>query len=78
VLFGPDMRDFPDVAAWLLKAGAAIQAENEHDLFAACDRLLSDPEQARVMGERARGVVKEHQGTTERVVQDLVGFLARP
>ena len=55
VLFGPDMHDFPDVSAWLLKAGGAIQAENERDLFAACDRLLSDPEQARVMGERARG-----------------------
>ena len=78
VLFGPDMRDFPDVAAWLLKAGAAIQAENEHDLFAACDRLLSDPAEAREMGERARAVVEEHQGTTGRVVQDLVDFLARP
>ena len=78
VLFGPDMHDFPDVAAWLLKAGGAIQAENERDLFAACERMFSDPEEARAMGERARGVVKEHQGTTERVVQDLVGFLARP
>jgi hypothetical protein len=54
----------PDVAAWLLKAGAAIfkkgggGAENELDLFAACDRLLLlIPEQARVMGERVRGVV---------------------
>jgi 3-deoxy-D-manno-octulosonic-acid transferase len=77
VLFGPDMRDFPDVAAWLLKAGAAIQAENELDLFAACDRLLSDPEQARVMGERARGVVTEHRGATERIVRDLAAMVAR-
>jgi 3-deoxy-D-manno-octulosonic-acid transferase len=77
VLFGPDMRDFPDVAAWLLKAGAAIQAENELDLFVACDRLLSDPEQARVMGERGRGVVTEHQGATERIVRDLAGMVAR-
>ncbi len=77
VLFGPDMHDFPDVSAWLLKAGGAIQAENERDLFAACDRLLSDPEQARVMGERARGVVTEHQGATERIVRDLAGVVAR-
>jgi 3-deoxy-D-manno-octulosonic-acid transferase len=77
VLFGPDMRDFPDVAAWLLKAGGAIQAENELDLFAACDRLLSDPEQARVMGERARGVVTEHQGATERIVRDVAAMVAR-
>jgi len=78
VLFGPDMHDFPDVAAWLLKAGGAVQAENERDLFAACNRLLSDPEQARVMGERARQVVAEHLGTTERVVRDLAGVVARP
>jgi len=78
VLFGTDMHDFPDVSAWLLKAGGAIQAANEGDLFAACDRLLSDPEQARVMGERARQVVAEHLGATERVVRDLAVVVARP
>ena len=76
VLFGPDMHDFPDIAAWLLKAGGAIQAANEVELYDACQRLLSNPEEARNMGARARGVVTEHQGTTERVVRDLAGFLA--
>ena len=75
VIFGPDMHDFPDVAAWLLAAGGAIQAQNENDLFAACQRLLSNPEEARGMGERARTVVKEHEGATGRVVQDLLGLL---
>lgn len=75
VLFGPDMHDFPDVAAWLLKAGGAIQT-NEGDLASACGRLLMNPEEARAMGERARAVVIEHQGTTERVAQDLIGLLA--
>lgn len=77
VLFGPDMHDFPDVAAWLLEAGGAIQAANEQELFAACHRLLSNPGEAKSMGERARGVVREHQGATEEVVQDVVGLLAR-
>lgn len=78
VLFGPDMHDFPDVSAWLLKAGGAIQTGSERDLYAACDRLLSDPAGARDMGERARSVVMEHQGATERVVQDLADFTRRP
>ncbi|HET7909077.1 MAG TPA: glycosyltransferase N-terminal domain-containing protein [Nitrospira sp.] len=78
VLFGPDMHDFPDIAAWLLKAGGAIQAANERELYDACRRLLLDPEEARIMGERARAVVAEHQGTTERIVQDLVDLLGRP
>lgn len=77
VLFGPDMHDFPEIAAWLLQAGGAMQAGNEGDLSAACDRLLSDPQAARAMGERARRVVLEHRGATERLVQDLVGALAR-
>ncbi len=76
VLFGPDMHDFPDVAGWLLKAGGAIQAANEGELYDACRRLLSNPEEAKDMGERARAVVTEHQGATERVVRDLAGFLA--
>ena len=77
VIFGPDMHDFPDVSAWLLTAGGAIQAANEQELCAACDRLLSDPEGAKAMGERARSVVMEHQGATERVIQDLAGSTAR-
>lgn len=76
VLFGPDMHDFPDVAAWLLKGGGAIQVGNEEDLFAACGQLLSNPEQAKTMGDRARGVVTEHQGATERVVRDLARLVA--
>jgi hypothetical protein len=29
------------------------------------------------MGARARGVVREHQGATERVVRDLAGHFLR-
>ena len=71
-----DTHDFPDVAAWLLKAGGAIQVANEGELHDACWRLLSNPEEAKDMGERARAVVTEHQGATERVMRDLAGFLA--
>jgi 3-deoxy-D-manno-octulosonic-acid transferase len=76
VLFGPDMHDFPDVSAWLLNSGGALQAASEGDLYDACHRLLSDPEAARTMGERARAVVTEHQGATDRVVQDVVALLS--
>jgi 3-deoxy-D-manno-octulosonic-acid transferase len=75
VLFGPDMHDFPDVAVWLVNAGGAIQVDNEGGLYAACDRLLSEPQEAKAMGERARRVVAEHQGATERVVEDVLTLL---
>jgi 3-deoxy-D-manno-octulosonic-acid transferase len=75
VLFGPDMHDFPDVAAWLLKGGGAIQAADETELFEACYRLLSDREAASRMGAQGRAVVTEHLGATERVLQDVIGLL---
>ena len=75
VLFGPDMHDFPDVSKWLVEAGGAMQANNADDLYAVCHRLLSDPQLARTMGDQARRVVTEHQGTTVHIVKDIVHLL---
>ncbi len=75
VLFGPDMHDFPDVSCWLLEAGGAVQLRNEEELYSICRRLLADPQEARLMGDRARRVVTDNQGTTVKIVQDIVTVL---
>jgi 3-deoxy-D-manno-octulosonic-acid transferase len=75
VVFGPDMHDFPDVSRWLLDAGGAVQASDEEDLYAICHRLLADPLEARMMGDRARRVVTDNQGTTVNIVRDIVNVL---
>jgi len=75
VLFGPDMHDFPDVSKWLIDAGGAVQARNEEDLYATAHRLLINPQEARMMGEHARLVVTEHQGTTAKIVRDIAGIV---
>jgi 3-deoxy-D-manno-octulosonic-acid transferase len=75
ILFGPDMHDFPDVSRWLLDAGGAIQLRNEQELYAECRRLLADPQQARMVGDRARHVVTDNQGTTAKIVQDIVSVM---
>ena len=72
ILFGPDMRDFPDVSRWLVEAGGAIQVSDEDDLFNRCRELLSVPALARAMGEKARRVVEENRGSTERIVRDIL------
>ena len=77
VLFGPDMHDFPDVSKWLLDAGGAVLAKDEDELYAACERLLTDRDTAAAMGRHGRRVVTAHQGTTERIVQDVVSILSR-
>ena len=76
VLFGPDMRDFPDVSTWLLETGGAIQVKDEHDLFEHCQKLLSDKGLAQAMGRKAQGVVQDNRGTTREIVDDLQQFLA--
>ena len=75
VVFGPDMHDFPDIAQWLLDARGAVQARNEEELYATCRRLLADPQEARIMGERARRVVTDHHGATAKLVRDIINLL---
>lgn len=75
VVFGPDMHDFPDIARWLLDAKGAVQARNEEELYATCRRLLADPQEARMMGERASRVVTDNQGATAKLVQDIINIL---
>lgn len=75
ILFGTDMHDFPDVSRWLVEAGGALQVRDEHDLYAQCRRLLADRPLARQMGDRARRVVTENQGTTVKIVQDIVSLV---
>jgi 3-deoxy-D-manno-octulosonic-acid transferase len=77
VVFGPDMQDFPDVSRWLLDARGAVQARSEEDLYTICQRLLADPQDARMMGDRARRVVTDNRGTTVNIVQDIVSVLQR-
>jgi 3-deoxy-D-manno-octulosonic-acid transferase len=72
ILFGLDMHDFPDVSRWLSDAGGAVQVRNEQELYAECRRLLADPQQARMVGDRARRIVTDNQGTTVKIVRDIM------
>jgi 3-deoxy-D-manno-octulosonic-acid transferase len=75
ILFGPDMHDFPDVSRWLVEAGGALQVRDGHELYAQCRQLLADPHRARTMGDHARRVVTDNQGTTVKIVADIVGMV---
>ncbi|MFQ5992928.1 MAG: 3-deoxy-D-manno-octulosonic acid transferase, partial [Nitrospiraceae bacterium] len=75
ILFGPDMRDFPDVSEWLLEAGGAIRVKDEGDLFRESKRLLADRRLAHTVGQKAARVVEQNRGATESIVEDVVKFL---
>lgn len=72
ILFGPDMRDFRQIAAWLLEAGGARQVGDAKALSEALSHLLDDRSEAMQMGERAKAVVVSHQGAVSRTLAYLL------
>jgi len=76
VCFGPHTHNFQDVVESLLAAEAAMVVHNPGELTTFVRWCLAYPEQARAMGDRARQVVLEHQGATDRTLQLLRPLLA--
>jgi 3-deoxy-D-manno-octulosonic-acid transferase len=71
IVFGPDMRDFRQIAAWLLTAGGARQVAHQAELTTTLSLLLDDGQLAASMGERARQVVMQHQGAVAQTLKSL-------
>ena len=76
VLFGPHMQNFADIARAFLEAEAVVQVEDAAALEAALRKLIESPDKGRTLGERARRVVEEKRGASERTVTVLKELLA--
>ncbi|MDB5367618.1 MAG: 3-deoxy-D-manno-octulosonic acid transferase [Rhodospirillales bacterium] len=72
-LFGPDMRNFAEVAESLIAAGAARPVQDAAALAHEVARLLAHPDQARVMGDAGRAFA-----ASERAVLDAVADALAP
>jgi 3-deoxy-D-manno-octulosonic-acid transferase len=77
VLFGPDMSDFPAVAAVMLKEGGAIQVKDGEQLTAEVNRLLSDGGLRARLGGKNRALVERHSGVTSRIAKDILEYLLK-
>ncbi len=78
ILFGPDMRDFRQTAAWLLDAGAARRVSDSDQLERTLTELLLNPDTAVRMGRRARKVYGHHQGAAARILDGLAAWSREP
>jgi 3-deoxy-D-manno-octulosonic-acid transferase len=67
-LFGSDMRDFAQIAEWLLQSGAAIQVKDTGSLERMFKELLDDPAGVQEMGRKALAVFQAHKGAVQRTV----------
>ncbi|MBG7614108.1 3-deoxy-D-manno-octulosonic acid transferase [Brevundimonas sp. BAL450] len=72
---GPDMANWPDVAADLERAGGLIRVERIEQLAPAVAPLLGDPVKARAMGERARRAAQAADAGLDRLWSHLAPLL---
>ena len=77
VCFGPNTSNFKQTVEMLLSRDAARRVDSEQEWIAFVDQMLSHPEQAREMGERARALVLEQQGATDRTITWILECLLR-
>jgi 3-deoxy-D-manno-octulosonic-acid transferase len=68
---GPAMHNFAEMAAAFDRAEAWRRVGDARELAAAWREWLDDPAAARVVGDRARGLVEENRGATARTVEML-------
>ncbi|MCF8090998.1 MAG: 3-deoxy-D-manno-octulosonic acid transferase [Desulfotignum sp.] len=71
VLFGPHMDDFSGVVSLLLAHNAACRITNEDTLARALENLLTRPDQATDMGNRAFAVFEQNAGAVNRTLERL-------
>ena len=71
ILFGPHMENFREIAERFLSGLGALQATDLEGLKKLADRLLSQPEERRRLGQSALEIVKRNSGALELTLQHL-------
>lgn len=73
ISFGPDTRNFEEIARRLIENGGAVRVHDQGELHAFVKRCLVDIPAADSLGRSARDVVLKHRGATLRTVNAVCG-----
>lgn len=76
VCFGPNTRNFDQIARRLIEAGGAMRVADQHQLQSFVIRCLTDVAAADQLGNSARRTVLCHRGAADRTVAALCGQIA--
>lgn len=71
IVIGPYMDNFKDIATLFLERKAVIQVADAGTMCEAIRGLLLDPLQRIEIGKRARVIVQEHRGATQRMINKI-------
>ena len=73
--FGPNTVNFRDVVERMLAVGGAVVVQDGESMERFVRRTLEDSTTAAALGERARQLVQQNQGATERSWQQLLPLI---
>lgn len=71
VSFGPNTKNFRQIAGALLRADAAVCVDDEADLERFVETCLTNVPWADALGRNARAMVAAHRGATERTISAI-------
>ena len=69
VIFSRYMFNFKEISEALLSAGGGIMVKDKTELYVQIDKLLSDKELARSIGERAFSVIEMNSGAARKTIE---------
>jgi 3-deoxy-D-manno-octulosonic-acid transferase len=75
LMFGPHMHHFPDLAQMLCAAGGAIEVADAEALYRQVVRLLGQPGEAELIGQRAYQALQANRGALATVVDEVTRTL---
>lgn len=76
VSFGPDTRNFAEIARSLIQAGGAVRVHDQDELHAFVQRCLTNIPAADSLGRSAREIVFKHRGATQRTLAGICATTA--
>lgn len=77
VIFGLYMDNFREITRLFLSQKAALQVQNEEELFKNLSSLLNNPEAMKQLGENAKRVIDSNRGVTDRLMKFISPYLNR-
>ena len=72
VSFGPNTRNFREIAEALIDGGGAVRVQDSRALERFVRHCLDDVPQADALGRAAQQVIARHRGATGRTVQEMI------
>jgi len=75
VMYGPSMKDFQGAKELLEKVGAGFQVNDKAELVKTAKWLLDNPEESKLLGERARKEIERNIGSAKNQVESIFRLL---